>query len=175
MRLELIQYAEIGRSMYVIYPDGDRLSCYENTLVTVLREADTVEPLQALATNEAFCALANRQRMILLFPNPISGWDPDPKGKDMADVAEMIRLFNFQPGMQDIGIYHNMHNARYLAGFGSGGSLAQSFAASRCENVAGIITYGGEICASAAESSLETPVSAGLWNCEASTGDFFRQ
>ena len=175
MRLELIKYPSIGRSMYVIYPDGDRLCCYENTMVTVLREDDRIEPLQALVRNEAFCALANRQRLVLLFPNPEKGWNPDPNGKDMADVAEMIRLFNYQPSFVDCGIYHNMHNARYFAGFGSGGALAQSFAASRCENVAGIITYGSEICEAAKEASLDTPVSAILWTCGNETADFFRQ
>ena len=41
MKLEFLTYPELGRSMYVLYPAGDRLSCYENTLITILREDDS--------------------------------------------------------------------------------------------------------------------------------------
>lgn len=175
MRLELIKYPEIGRSMYVIYPDGERLCCYENTLVTVLREDFAIEPLQELLQNHDFCALANRQRMILLFPNPEDGWDPNPVGKDLADVTEMIRLFNFQPSFLDCGIYHNMHNARYLVGIGQGASLVHTIAACKCENVGGILTVGGSICEQAKALTQGAPVSAVLWNGDAFTKDFFCQ
>ncbi|MEG1756658.1 MAG: hypothetical protein RRZ24_05050 [Clostridia bacterium] len=41
MRLEILTYPELGRSMYVLYPAGDRVSCYENTLITILRADDS--------------------------------------------------------------------------------------------------------------------------------------
>ncbi len=63
MKLELINYDGIGRSMYVLYPDGDRLSCFENTLITILRENDGEEDIKALLANADFCELANQTKI----------------------------------------------------------------------------------------------------------------
>ena len=116
MRLEFLTYPEIGRSMYVLYPAGDRLSCYENTLITILREDDSDTLPKSLLVDADFCKLADQQRFLLLFPNPMDGcwnWELDPDQRDdLRDVAELVRLFNHQEGFVDCGIYHNMHNAR---------------------------------------------------------------
>ena len=40
MRVELKKYDGIERDMYVIYPAGERLCCYENTIITILREGN---------------------------------------------------------------------------------------------------------------------------------------
>lgn len=175
MRLEWKQYPEISRSMYAVYPDGDRLSCYENTLVTVLRENDDPDELKALLRDEEFCALANRQRLILLFPEQRDGrWNADPAGGDMTAVTELIRLFNYQPDFRDCGIYHNMHNARYLVGLQSGADLVQTIAACCPQNVAGIVTVGGRLCAAAAAQTKGAPVSAVLWEADGESVRFFR-
>ena len=175
MRLDLIKYNQIGRSMYVVYPDGDRLSCYENTLVTILRDSDDNASIQKLLENETFTALANRQRMILLFPNPEDRWDAAPGSKDLNDVLEMIRLFNLQVGFVDCGIYHNMHNARYLVGMGTGASLVQTIASCNCDNVAGILTVGGNLHDDAVTATRNAAVSAVLWNGSEASTDFFKK
>lgn len=175
MRLELKEYPDINRSMYVIYPAGDRLSCYENTQVTILRESRNADDLEMLFRDEEFAKMVDHQRMILLFPNPTGeGWDPDPKGKDLADVNELLRLFNYMPDFRDCGTYHNMHNARYLAGVGTGASLVQSIAACTPVNVGGIATVGGRLHPAVTSYTKDAPVSAVLWNADENTADFFR-
>ncbi len=175
MRLELKQYPGYDRDMYVAYPDGERLSCYENTLVTVLRDSADADHLEQLLQDEAFCSLADRQRMILLFPNPVGdSWDADPFGADAAAVNELIRLFNYQPDFRDHGIYHNMHNARYIVGVGTGASLAQTLAACYPVNVAGIAAVGGSLHPQVAARAAHAPVSAVLWNAEPAAADFFK-
>ncbi len=177
MRLDFINYPELGRSMYVLYPAGERLSCYENTLITILREDESDALPMSLLSDADFCALADRQRMILLFPNPIGGtWNGelDPNGRDdLSDVAELVRLFNYQPGFVDMGIYHNMHNARYFIGSGTGASLLHALATCNPVNVAGIFTLGGRLSDRAQSRSVGATVSAILRNADADTRDFF--
>lgn len=175
MRLELKEYPEINRSMYVLYPAGERLCCYDNTLVTILRESSSPEPLEALLQDETFCQMADYRRLVLLFPNPLDGrWDADPMGRDLADVNEMLRLFHYMPDFRDNGIYHNMHNARYLAGIGTGASLAQSIAACTPVNVAGILSVGGSLHPAVPCHTKDASVSAVLWNADETSADFFR-
>lgn len=176
MRLELKAFDDIGRSMYVIHPDGDLHSCYENTLVTVLRETDGADELENLIKNDDFCALANHQRMVLLFPNPQDNhWDASPAGKDLADVNEMLERFHKLKDFNDHTVYHNMHNARYMVGFGQGATLVNTFAVSSCVNLAGIFTVGGRVTEDAKKNALGSAVSAILWNTDVDTVDFFKQ
>ena len=175
MRLELKDYPELNRSMYVLYPAGERLSCYDNTMVTILRECSDAAPLEALLQDEEFVKMADFRRMVLLFPNPVNGcWDADPQGKDFADVNELIRLFNYQPDFHDYGIYHNMHNARYLAGVGTGASLAFSIAACTPVNVAGVAAVGGSLHPMVQHLTKDAPVSAVMWNAGPDAVDFFQ-
>lgn len=178
MRLDLFTYEEIGRSMYVLFPGGDRLSCYENTLITILRETDSDADIQALLADADFCKLADEQRFVILFPNPVNGhWNfdlDDAQRDDLADVAEMIRLFNHQPDLNDRGIYHNMHNARYFMGIGTGASMLQTLAACNPVNVAGVFTIGGELSEKAEARSVKAPVSAVLCNADDRTKEFFK-
>ena len=178
MRLEFIKYDSINRSMYVLYPDGDRLSCYENTLITILRENDGKADIQALLNDTEFCKLANRQRFIMLFPNPVNGmwnWDMEKSEQDdLTDLTEMVRLFNYQPGFTDCGIYHNMHNARYFMGIGTGGSLLHTLAACNPVNVAGVFSIGGKMSEKAKADSVGAAVSAILWNADDASKTFFK-
>jgi len=177
MKLELLTYPEPGRSMYVLYPAGDRLSCYENTLITILREDDSDALPKSLLADVDFCALADAQRFILLFPNPIGGtwnWELDPAQRDdLGDVAELVRLFNHQEGFVDCGIYHNMHNARYFIGSGTGGSLLHALASCNPVNVAGVYTLGGRLSARAKAQSAGAAVAAILRNADDDVRDFF--
>jgi poly(3-hydroxybutyrate) depolymerase len=178
MKPELKTYDEIGRSLYVVYPDGDRLSCYENTLITLLRENDSEEDISALLANADFRKLANRQRFVLLFPNPVNGrwnWDLDEAQRDdLAELTKMVSLFTDQPDMNDRGIYHNMHNARYFMGVGSGASMLHTLAACNPVNVAGIFTIGGKMSERAKAASVNAAVSAILWDAETPAIEFFK-
>jgi poly(3-hydroxybutyrate) depolymerase len=177
MRLDYVEYPELGRSMYVLYPTGDRLCCYENTLITLLREDESDALPNALLIDADFCTLADKQRFVILLPNPVNGkWNWDLNAdlpNDLADVPEILRLFNYQPNLNDLGIYHNMHNARYFMGVGTGASMAQTLAACNPVNVGGIFTIGGSLSAKAKAISTGAAVSAILWNADQDSKDFF--
>ncbi len=177
MRLELRQFDDPRRSMYVIYPEGERICCYENTLITVLRDQVGDDDIRELMKDDGLRELVDGQRFLILFPIPIGGsWNCELdawRADDLADVPEMIRLFNYQPDLTDRGVYHNMHNARYYIGVGSGASMAYAIAACNPVNVAGVFGIGGSISARAAERCVGAAVPAILWNSDAATADFF--
>ncbi len=178
MRTELINYDDLERSMYAVYPDGERICCYEYTLITILRDADSYDDISTLLEEKSVCKLLNSQKIILLFPNPIcKKWNysldsslPD----DLSDIPEMIRRFNYQPAMDDVGIYHIMHNARYLIGTGTGASMVHTIASCNPVNVAGIFTIGGSISEKAAAACVNSPVPAILQDADETVKNFFR-
>ena len=178
MRLDRIQYSAPDRSMFVLYPAGDRLCCYENTLITILQDSDGESLVRTLLADADFCALADKQRFVILLPNPVNGkWNWDLNGDlkdDLADLPEMVRLFTYQPNMNDLGIYHNMHNARYFMGIGTGASMLHTLAACNPVNVAGVFTIGGAMSAPAKAISTCAAVSAILWNADSDAKAFFK-
>lgn len=178
MRIELKTYENLNRSMYVIYPSGDRLSCYENTMITILREDDTDEMLKRLSADKNFEKLVDRQRFVLLFPNPVNqtwNWKLDENmTDDLADINKLIDEFNYQPDIIDRGIYHNMHNARYFIGRGTGASMIHTLVACNPVNIAGIFTMDGKISDKAISMSKKAAVPAILWNDSYETVEFFK-
>lgn len=177
MRLERIQYDAPNRAMTVLYPDGERLSCYENTLITILRDEGGEAFARALLEDRDFSAFADRQRFVILLPEPVNGrwnWEQDPLlPDDLTQLVEMVRLFNHQPDMSDRGIYHNMHNARYFMGEGTGASMLQTLAARNPVNVAGVFTIGGKLSKKAKAESAGAAVSAILRNADEESKAFF--
>ena len=177
MKIELVTYRDLG-SMYVVYPDGPRISCYENTLLTVLREDTGRESVEKLLDSAELRELIDRQRILMLFPNPRNGvWDTKLGRKhrgEMQTVMDMVTKFNSRCEENDHSPYHNMHNARYYIGVGSGAVMAQSIAAVYPVNVAGIFTIGGGLPAGTMEMTVHEPVSAVLWNAPEETAAFFK-
>ena len=177
MRLERIQYDAPNRGMTVLYPEGERLSCYENTLITILRDEGGEAFARELLADADFCALADRQRFVILLPEPVNGrwnWEMDPSlPDDLADIAELVRLFNHQPDLNDRGIYHNMHNARYFVGEGTGASMLHTLAACNPVNVAGVFTVNGRLGQKAKAGSVCAAVSAILWNADEESKAYF--
>ncbi len=177
MKIELVTYRDLG-SMYVVYPDGPRISCYENTLLTVLREDTGRESVEKLLDSAELRELIDRQRILMLFPNPRNGvWDTKLGRKhrgEMQTVMDMVTKFNSRCEENDHSPYHNMHNARYYIGVGSGAVMAQSIAAVYPVNVAGIFTIGGGLPARTMEMTVHEPVSAVLWNAPEETAAFFK-
>ena len=178
MRIELVEYKNLG-SMYVVYPDGPRISCYENTLLTVLREEDSRQSVEQLVQDERLRQLIDKQRILMLFPNPEKGgWDTRITVKDkgqMQRILDMVNKFNTRCEENDFKPYHNMHNARYYIGVGTGAAMAQTIAAVYPVNVAGILTVGGGLSKEAMALTVHEPVSALLWNAPAATQAFFKK
>ena len=178
MRLDRIQYDTPNRGMAVLYPEGERLSCYENTLITILQDGSGEPLAKTLLADADFCALADKQRFIILLPDAVDGrwnWELDEKKRDdLAELTELVRLFNHQEGFVDCGIYHNMHNARYFMGIGTGASMLHTLAAQNPVNVAGVFTIGGTLSAKAKVNAAGAAVSAILWNADDTSKSFFR-
>lgn len=179
MRLELKRYDDLGRSMYVIYPDGERRVCYENTMITILRENDSDADIRALLESEEFCKLANYHRLVMLFPNPVNGhwnWELDENGEnDLYVVTEMARRFPLNPDMRDHGVWHCMPNCRYFLGIGEGGSMLHTLAAVAPVGVAGIFTVGGKIAPKAIEGCIGSPVSAMCVEADTDAVEFLKK
>lgn len=177
MHIEFLSYKGLG-DMYVVYPEGPRISCYENTLITVLWEDTSKESVEQLVSDPRLRQLIDKQRILMLFPNPRDGvWDTrlSKKGNDtMHTVMNMVSKFNSRCEENDFQPYHNMHNARYYMGIGSGAVLAQQIAAVYPVNVAGIFTIGGGLTQEAFALTVNEPVSAVLWNAPQDTCDFFK-
>ncbi len=178
MRVELKRYDGIERDMYVIYPAGERLCCYENTIITILREGNSEILLKELEKDKEFEKLVDEQRLLLLFPNPIDGvwnWEMKPdQADDVHDIVKLINAFNYQPSFVDVGIYHTMHNARYFMGEGTGASMAHTLAAVNPVNIAGMLTIGGDIAQAAMEQSKNSAVPAILWNASEMASCFMK-
>lgn len=178
MRMELISYKGLG-SMYVVYPDGPQICCYENTLITVLREDNSQESVEKILSDPQLKQLIDQQRILLLFPNSENGvWDCrlDLKKQDQAHrIMDMILKFNSRCEENNFQPYHNMHNARYYVGIGTGASMAQTIAAIYPVNVAGILTIGGGLAEDAMKMAVHEPVPAILWNAPEATQKFFKK
>ncbi len=125
-----------------------------------------------------FVNLRIRQRFVILFPNPMNGgwnWDLDEAQRDdLAELTQMVSLFNYQPDITDCGIYHNMHNARYFMGIGTGASMLHTLVACNPVNVAGIHTVGGKMSEKVKASSIGAAVSAILWDADNGSVEFFK-
>jgi hypothetical protein len=93
---------------------------------------------------------------------------------DLTDINKIIDAFNYQPDIVDRGIYHNMHNARYFMGTGTGASMIHTLAACNPVNIAGIFTMDGEMSDKAISMSIKAAVPAILWNDSQKTADFFK-
>ncbi len=61
MRTELINYDDLERSMYAVYPDGERICCYEYTLITILRDADSYDDISTLLEEKSVCKLLSKE------------------------------------------------------------------------------------------------------------------
>jgi poly(3-hydroxybutyrate) depolymerase len=168
VRIELKTFDGLDRDMYVVYPAGDRLSCYENTIITILREDKSDSLMKQLVADKDFENLVDSQRFLLLLPNPVErtwNWEmDDKKPNDLEDIVKLIDAFNFQPSFTDAGIYHTMHNARYFVGEGTGASMIHTLASVNPVNMAGALTIRGDISPKAMGQSKNAAVPAILWN-----------
>lgn len=160
-------YEDLGE-MYVVYPSGPRISCFENTLITILLEDCSRASVEAIVQDSQLSSLIDRQRILMLFPKPKGDvWDTAlnvHRQDEMHRVMDMVTRFHSRCKENDFHPYHNMHNARYYMGVGSGATLVQSIAAIYPVNVAGIFTIGGGLSHQAMSMSVREGVPAILWN-----------
>ena len=69
MKIENVLYEDLGE-MYAVYPDGPRISCYENTLITVLLEDSSLAGVKRIVEDPLLSQMIDHQRILMLFPKP---------------------------------------------------------------------------------------------------------
>lgn len=190
MGLVYKELEDIGRSMYLYFPEQERRTAFKRSLITVLRDEEDEASVLKLLDEHGLRRLAEEKEIILSFPNPRGGkWNyAFETGED--DVRAFGR---FQDACsretegplecRENGIptraammsaWHPMHDVRYLIGIGSGASMACTLAACVAGGIAGILAVGGGLCEAARKRARWAPMAAYLVNGDSGTLNYFR-
>lgn len=190
MGLVYKELKDIGRSMYLYFPEQERRTAFKRSLITVLRDEADEASVHELLKGQGMQKLAEEKEVILSFPNPQEGgWNYGLEaGED--DIAAFRRfqdacsreteepLQRLPGGIPTheamMSVWHPMNDARYLVGLGSGASMACTLAACAPENIAGILAVGGHLCEAARKRARQAPMAACLLNCSRETLNYFR-
>ncbi len=190
MGLVYKELKDIGRSMYLYFPNQERRTAFKRSLITVLRDGEDEASVGRLLEECGMRKLAEEKEVILAFPNPRNGkWDyAFEKGEE--DVAAFERFQDACNRETDeplechpdgiptheamMSVWHPMNDTRYLVGLGSGASMACTLAACVAKNIAGILAIGGDICEEARKRARWAPMAAYLVNPGQETLNYFR-
>lgn len=182
---------ELNRGMYLYYPPGSTRNAYKRCSITVLREDDDEASVRKLLFDTGLARLAERDEVILSFPNPINlRWNVN-----LCGGTDDIHAFNkFQDAMirpddkpmevrpdgfptyeYMMNTWHPMNDTKYLIGIGSGADLACTLAACYPENIAAVLCVGAELGDQALSKAVYAPVPVSLVDCSERTRDYFIQ
>lgn len=188
----LLKYVKSAqRNMYLYYPSCERHNPYLTFLVTVLREEPGRNSVVTLL-NQGLRDFAEEKKLVLAFPDPTdAGWNSDlhsdrPNDLDALDAClqEVTKEDSEPLKTNDIGIpylsemlrqWHLMNSYRYMIGLGDGADMAISYAANRPENVAAILTFGGDLQPGAEKLAVGGPVTAVLSGASGNAEEYFRK
>ena len=144
-----------GRSMFLYFPEGPARAAFKRSVMTVFRDSDSEASVRALLEEGGLARLAEDEQIILAFPNPVDGawnWQRDPyRADDMAFIRHIQGELNTETENRPAGAapvtqgqlqnimaamfarmaqtWHPMNDVKYLAGIGSGASMACTGAA----------------------------------------------
>ena len=190
MGLVYKELKDIGRSMYLYFPDQERRTAFKRSLITVLRDGEDEASVRELLEEQGMRELAEEKEAILAFPNPVrGGWNYGlEEGED--DLAAFQRFQDacsreteeplkcHPSGIPTheamMSVWHPMNDTRYLIGLGSGASMACTLAACTARNIAGILSVGGHLCEAARRKALWAPMAAYLVDCSREALNYFR-
>ena len=183
-----------GRSLYLHFPPGVPRSGKRTSALIILRDGGSEDTVVSLLTEGGLLALAGEQHVILAFPNPSGGrWNfqlhpalPDdvaflthiqgeltspeesvPFSMALAASSNPLKDERFQK------LWHPMADVRYMAGFGTGASMACAFAALRPQWTAAVFAQGGALAPAALQAATGAAVPAVLAGCPQATADYF--
>lgn len=190
MGLVYKELKDIGRSMYLYFPDQERRTAFKRSLITVLRDGEDEASVRELLEEQGMRKLAEEKEVILSFPNPgKGGWnfaleegenDVEAFGRFQdacsRETEEPMQCHpNGIPTHEAMmSVWHPMNDTRYLIGLGSGASMACTLAACAPRNLAGILTVGGHLSREARSRALWAPMAAYLVDCGQETLNYFR-
>ncbi len=183
-----------GRSMYMYFPKGVARALLRRSALVVLRDDESLASVQKLLGSGGLAALSEERQVILAFPNPLGSawnWTLDPAEPD--DLAflvhiqaeldspvenepfSMARAASSNPLADKFfyTLWHPMADVRYLAGFGTGASMACAFAAIHPQFVTALYAEVGELSPAALAKATNAPVPACLADCPDETTAYF--
>jgi poly(3-hydroxybutyrate) depolymerase len=191
MKLTLKTLEKHNRSLYIYYPEGGPRTPFKRCSITVLREGSDEASVRKLLDEAGLADLAEKKQLILSFPNPTeAGWNfaLDAGGPDdLTVLQDMLGSLEFdraiEPAIQATGIppsfdtmlqtYHPMNDAKYLAGVGTGASMALALAACKPQFIAAVLALGGTLAASALSQATYAPMPAYLISSNDDTRAYF--
>lgn len=189
MSLVFKKLSNSERSMYIYYPDYPMHNPYKLSSLTVLREDDKKESVEALLET-GLAKLAEEYKLVLCFPNPAQGgwnytFDSD-KEDDLTAISQMQDSMNKEvdtpmtfnhlgiPTLESmLSAWHLMFDTRYLCGIGEGASMAYTFAACKPDAVAGLFGIGGSLSEMALKQAVKVPMHAVLVGAESKVQEYF--
>lgn len=184
------EIASLNRSMYLYYPPGANRTPFKRCSITILRDEDDEASVKRLL-EEGLQELADREEIILSFPNPVDGrWNYDFAGKtddvnafiafqdgmDRPDEKPIERLPNGVPTYESmISTWHPMNDTRYLIGMGTGADMACTLAACAPDNIAAVLSIGGRLCDAAIKNAVYAVMPISLVGSNQETSEYFVQ
>lgn len=183
-----------GRSLYICFPPGPPRSTQRRSALIVLRDAADAQSVQTLLHAGGLEQLSRERQVILAFPNPVGGqwnWTLDPALPDDIAFLEHIQgeldspaeSVPFSPALAASSnplkdkrfyqLWHPMADARYVAGFGTGASMACALAALRPRLTAAIYAEGGTLSPAVQRAATGAPVPAFLSRCSGEAAVYF--
>lgn len=183
------QLEATNRGMYLYYPNQPMRTAFKRSAIIILRDDSDVASVQRLL-EDGLADLAEREEIVLCFPNPMdSGWNDalDPNGPDdltaiQAMQGAMTKPDNKPPKLLPNGIpapesmanaWHPMNDVKYLAGIGTGASMACALAAVRPDNIAGVLSLEGRLEQAALAQAAYAPMPILLAGEDSITLDYF--
>lgn len=189
MSLVFKKLSNSERSMYIYYPDYPMHNPYKLSSMTVLREDDKKESVEALLET-GLAKLAEEYKLVLCFPNSAQGgWNytlDSDKEDDLTAISQMQDSMNKEvdtpmtfnhlgiPTLESmLSAWHLMFDTRYLCGIGEGASMAYTFAACKPDAVAGLFGIGGSLSEAAIKQSVKAPMHAVLLGADKGVSEYF--
>ena len=179
MGLVYKELKDIGRSMYLYFPDQERRTAFKRSLITVLRDGEDEASVRELLEEQGMRELAEEKEAILAFPNPVrGGWNYGlEEGEDDLTAFRRFQDACSRETEEPLKCHPGgipMNDTRYLIGLGSGASMACTLAACTARNIAGILSVGGHLCEAARRKALWAPMAAYLVDCSREALNYFR-
>lgn len=189
MSLVFKKLSNSERSMYIYYPDYPMHNPYKLSSMTVLREDDKKESVEALLET-GLAKLAEEYKLVLCFPNSAQGgWNytlDSDKEDDLTAISQMQDSMNKEvdtpmtfnhlgiPTLESmLSAWHLMFDTRYLCGIGEGASMAYTFAVCKPDAVAGLFGIGGSLSEAAIKQSVKAPMHAVLLGADKGVSEYF--
>lgn len=188
-----------GRSMFLYFPEGPARTAFKRSVMTVFRDSDSEASVRALLEEGGLARLAEDEQIILAFPNPVDGawnWQRDPyRADDMAFIRHIQGELNTETENRPAGAapvtqgqlqnimaamfarmaqtWHPMNDVKYLAGIGSGASMACTVAALEPTLAAAVFAEGAQLAPATVKDAAWAPVPAYLLRCPEQTVAYF--